>query len=50
MNDKTLTPMMEQYRAQKTQHPNELLFFRLGDFFEMFNEDAQTASREIGLT
>ena len=50
MNDKTLTPMMEQYRAQKTRHPNELLFFRLGDFFEMFNEDALTASKEIGLT
>ena len=50
MNDKTLTPMMEQYHAQKMQHPNELLFFRLGDFFEMFNDDAQTASREIGLT
>ena len=50
MNDKNLTPMMEQYLAQKSQHPNELLFFRLGDFFEMFNEDAVTASREIGLT
>ncbi len=50
MSDKTLTPMMEQYHAQKAQHPNELLFFRLGDFFEMFNDDAQTASRELGLT
>ena len=50
MNDKTLTPMMKQYREQKTQHPNELLFFRLGDFFEMFNDDAVIASREIGLT
>lgn len=50
MSDKTLTPMMEQYQAQKIQHPNELLFFRLGDFFEMFNDDAQTASRELGLT
>ena len=50
MNDKNLTPMMEQYHAQKSQHPDELLFFRLGDFFEMFNEDALTASREIGLT
>ena len=50
MNEKNLTPMMEQYQAQKSQHPNELLFFRLGDFFEMFNEDAVTASREIGLT
>ncbi|MBE8955270.1 MAG: DNA mismatch repair protein MutS [Quinella sp. 2Q5] len=42
--------MMEQYAAQKAQHPDELLFFRLGDFFEMFNDDALTASREIGLT
>ncbi|MBR0262006.1 MAG: DNA mismatch repair protein MutS [Selenomonadaceae bacterium] len=42
--------MMEQYHAQKSQHPDELLFFRLGDFFEMFNEDALTASKEIGLT
>ena len=50
MSDKTLTPMMEQYHAQKLQHPNELLFFRLGDFFEMFNEDAVTGSRELGLT
>ncbi len=50
LNEKNLTPMMEQYQAQKSQHPNELLFFRLGDFFEMFNDDALTASREIGLT
>ena len=50
MNEKNLTPMMEQYHAQKVQHPNELLFFRLGDFFEMFNEDAVIANREIGLT
>lgn len=50
MNDKNLTPMMEQYHAQKSQHPNELLFFRLGDFFEMFNDDAVTASQELGLT
>ena len=41
---------MEQYHAQKSQHPNELLFFRLGDFFEMFNEDAITASKELNLT
>lgn len=50
MNEKNLTPMMEQYHAQKSQHPDELLFFRLGDFFEMFNEDAVTASKELGLT
>lgn len=50
MNEKNLTPMMEQYHKQKSQHPDELLFFRLGDFFEMFNEDAVTASKELGLT
>ena len=50
MDKKSLTPMMEQYHAQKSQHPDELLFFRLGDFFEMFNDDAVTVSREIGLT
>lgn len=50
MNEKTLTPMMEQYHAQKSQHPDKLLFFRLGDFFEMFTDDAVTASRELGLT
>ena len=50
MNDKNLTPMMEQYHVQKSQHPDELLFFRLGDFFEMFYDDALTASKEIGLT
>ena len=42
--------MMEQYHAQKARHPNELLFFRLGDFFEMFNDDALTASQALGLT
>ncbi|MBR2519613.1 MAG: DNA mismatch repair protein MutS [Selenomonadaceae bacterium] len=42
--------MMEQYHAEKSKHPNELLFFRLGDFFEMFHDDAKTASAELGLT
>ena len=50
MNEKNLTPMMEQYHAEKSKHPNELLFFRLGDFFEMFHDDAKTASAELGLT
>ncbi len=45
-----LTPMMQQYLAEKDRHPDELLFFRLGDFYEMFFEDAITASRELGLT
>ena len=39
----TYTPMVQQYMAVKEQHKNELLFFRLGDFYEMFFEDALTA-------
>lgn len=46
----TLTPMLQQYLEIKEQHKNELLFFRLGDFYELFNEDAITASRELNLT
>ena len=42
-----LTPMVEQYMAVKNQHKDELLFFRLGDFYEMFNDDALIASREF---
>lgn len=45
-----LTPMMQQYLAAKEQYPDEILFFRLGDFYEMFFEDAVIASRELGLT
>ena len=45
-----LTPMMQQYLATKEQYPDTILFFRLGDFYEMFFEDAKTASRELGLT
>lgn len=44
------TPMIEQYREIKRQHPNEILFFRLGDFYEMFFEDAEIASRELEIT
>ncbi len=44
------TPMMLQYNRIKADHPDCLLFFRLGDFYEMFNEDAKTASRELELT
>ena len=44
------TPMMKQYLAIKEQHPDCLLFFRLGDFYEMFNEDAKVGSRELDLT
>lgn len=46
----TLTPMLQQYLDIKKQHQDELLFFRLGDFYELFNDDAITASRELNLT
>ena len=45
-----LTPMMKQYREIKSRTPDCILFFRLGDFYEMFDEDAKTASRELDLT
>lgn len=44
------TPMMEQYRDVKRRHPDSILFFRLGDFYEMFFEDAELASRELEIT
>ena len=43
------TPMMQQYHRIKDELPDCILFFRLGDFYEMFNEDARTASRELDL-
>lgn len=47
-----LTPMMQQYYELKEQYPDSLLFFRLGDFYEMFGDDAKVASKvlEIALT
>lgn len=45
-----LTPLMVQYLSIKEQHKNEVLFFRLGDFYEMFNEDALEVSRLLNLT
>ncbi|MFI5372969.1 MAG: DNA mismatch repair protein MutS, partial [Candidatus Eisenbacteria bacterium] len=44
------TPVMEQYRRAKAEHPDALLFFRLGDFYEMFDEDAIEGARVLGLT
>ncbi len=44
------TPMMQQYREMKAKNPDSILFFRLGDFYEMFDDDAYTASRELDLT
>ena len=44
------TPLMKQYREIKENHQDSILFFRLGDFYEMFFQDAVTASKELGLT
>jgi DNA mismatch repair protein MutS len=44
------TPMMQQYERIKSLHRDKILFFRLGDFYEMFKTDAQEASRILGLT
>ncbi|HMS15486.1 MAG TPA: DNA mismatch repair protein MutS [Planctomycetota bacterium] len=46
----TATPMMQQFFAAKREHPDGLLFFRMGDFFELFGEDAVVASQLLGLT
>ncbi len=45
-----LTPMMQQYLETKKQYEDAILFFRLGDFYEMFFEDAKIAAKELGLT
>ncbi len=45
-----LSPMMAQYMEIKDQYPDELVFYRLGDFYELFFDDALTASRELELT
>ncbi|MCI0614988.1 DNA mismatch repair protein MutS, partial [bacterium] len=48
----TLTPMLQQYRSVKQEHADSILFFRMGDFYEMFYEDAFIASKvlDIALT
>ena len=45
-----LSPMMTQYVETKKQYPDCILFYRLGDFYEMFFEDALTASKELEIT
>ncbi len=49
-DESVLTPMMRQYLAVKRQYPDAILMYRIGDFFEMFFEDALTVSRELELT
>ena len=50
MAEQAVSPMMQQYFEIKKQHPDEILFYRVGDFYEMFYDDALTASRELELT
>jgi DNA mismatch repair protein MutS len=50
MSSDASTPLMRQYHAIKQQAPNALLMFRLGDFYELFFEDAVTAARELEIT
>jgi len=47
---KKLTPLMVQYSAIKKDHPDKLLLFRMGDFYELFNDDAKTASEVLNIT
>jgi DNA mismatch repair protein MutS len=50
MAEPTLTPMMQQYRELKARDPEALLLFRMGDFYELFGDDAERASELLGLT
>ncbi|MFZ5813331.1 MAG: DNA mismatch repair protein MutS, partial [Thermodesulfobacteriota bacterium] len=50
MNGVKLTPMFEQYLRIKAEYPETLLFYRMGDFYELFFEDAITAARELQIT
>ena len=47
---KKTTPLMEQYLSIKNKYPGTILFFRMGDFYEMFYDDARIASEVLGLT
>jgi DNA mismatch repair protein MutS len=50
VNAEKLTPAMKQFHKFKQQHPDSILFFRMGDFYETFYEDAKTCSKVLGLT
>ena len=49
-DDKGLTPMMKQFFSLKAKHPEALMLFRCGDFYETYCDDAITASRILGIT
>lgn len=44
------TPMMQQYWRLKNQHPNQIMFYRMGDFYELFYDDAKKASQLLDIT
>ena len=46
----SLTPMMQQYMSVKLKHPHSLMFYRMGDFYELFFEDAKKAAKILGIT
>jgi len=48
-NNQKLTPAMRQYRHFKSQYPEAILFFRMGDFYETFYEDAKVCSKVLGI-
>ena len=50
MSTASATPLMQQYRDIKSRHQDAILFFRMGEFYEMFYDDAETASKTLGLT
>ena len=50
MQNEKLTPAMKQFHHFKQKHPDAILFFRMGDFYETFYDDAKTCSRVCGLT
>ena len=47
--EKTYSPMMQQYLKTKENYPDTLVFYRIGDFYEMFFDDAKIASKELDL-
>lgn len=50
MSEPATTPLLAQYREIKARHPDAILFFRMGDFYEMFYDDAQVAARALNIT
>ena len=50
MHEERLTPAMQQFKVIKAQYPDCILFFRMGDFYEMFYEDAKIVSKVLDIT